>query len=1120
MKALLLSVCVLRAALWAQSNFASLSGTIEDPQKQPIHQARVQLKSTATGAPRSVVAGPEGFYDFASLAPGEYELEVQAAGFATLARSVRLEVGQHMRLDLPLALEVAKEQVEVLGFAEVLKINDASLGEVVEQQSIRELPLNGRMLLDLALTVAGSHISHGMQRGDMHPLYWRPGQPSAISIGGNRPNANYFLLDGATNTDPGFSAQNLSLSPDAVLEFKVQTGSYSAEMGGAGGGQVNIVTRSGASQFHGTAYQFLRNDAMDARNFNEMEGTSHLVQNNFGSSLGGPLQGKSSFFFLNYEGLRKSRANAMVHTVATAAEAAGDFSESGADIFDPSGFRSNPNYDPARPVSFANPRILRDPFPGYRIPASRISPVASILLNKYVPRPNRSGEAGLGMTTNGVPQVFGAGLDANNFLDVRNEHPALNQGTIRIDRVFRSGDTLFGRYSVGAENGFVPQNLPGFGTFHDNRSQQAVIAWTHIASPRAVHTVSIALSRLAMHHWSENSEKNDIVSELGIRGVGFGGREGYGAPWIAVQGYTGIGDTSIATPLRAWDTVLELRHSFAWQRGRHGLKFGGNARRFLWPMQGIPLGRGYYQFTNGFTTRTATGDGTGSALASFVLGLPAGRQRQAGSLTMFLRQWYADAFVQDSWRLTRNTTVEMGLRYEFMTPPADTVRPLSNLIVEDGRLKAFIGGQNGMPRGLMYANKLRFAPRFGIAHHLPSAGVVARAAYGIFYTPVIMQTWCNQLHAVPVIFWETNQSDNFDPAPAVTTFHFDPPVLGRTAVIFPAVEVHAPPQYIQQWSASVEKSLGKQTTLEIGYQGARGFHLQRAHLINNAPPGPGPLQPRRPYPTASFVDGTVLPGNVTVASTTFPVTGVVMLENTARSWYDAGYINLRRRYSSGLGLLANYTWAKALSDAPDFRSPMFEPSIPQNNSDLRSEKGPYCDIRHRVAVSAVYELPGAARWSWSRAATRGWKLSTIYQVQTGFPFTISVFGDTANTGTILGEHPVRANYNGAPVFGPGTRTAGRWFNTQAFAAPPAYTFGNAGRNTVYGPGMHMLDVALDREFQLSEKARFRIRGEFFNGLNHTNLGTPNRFVNTPQFGTITEAAAPNRQMQVSLRISF
>ena len=1078
----------------------------------------MQLKSTTTGAVRNVVAGAEGLYDFASLAPGEYELNVEASGFAVVTRRVRLEVGQQMRLDLILPLGQATESVDVVGFAEVLKTADASLGEVVEQQSIRELPLNGRMLLDLALLVPGSHIGHGAQRGDMNPLYWRPGQPSALSIGGNRPNANYFLLDGATNTDPTFNAQNLSLSPDAVLEFKVQTGSYSAEQGGAGGGQVNIVTRSGTSKFHGTIYEFLRNDAMDARNFNEMDGASRLTQNNFGASLGGPLRGGKTFFFANYEGLRKVKAMTSVATVPSEMEATGDFGEAGVNIFNPFSSRNNPDFDPSRPASPSNPQILRDPFPENRIPAHLISPVASIMLDKYVPRPNTMGDPGMGMSMMGVPMVVGAGVDSNNYLDVRNHRHTQDQGTFRLDRIFSGGDIVYGRYSVSKERGFMPQNLPGFGAFHDNMSQHVIVSWNHILSSAAVNTASFAISRLAMHRSSENNESNDIVSELGIEGVGFGGKGAYGAPWFAVQGYSGLGDSFAATPAKEWDGLYEGRDTLSWQRGRHGLKFGVSYRHYIWPMWGFFQNRGFYQFTNGFTTRTANSDGTGSALASFLLGLPAVRQRQAGIPSMDLRQWYADAFAQDSWRVTANTTLEIGLRYEYMSPLRDIARPWSNLIVENGQLHAVIGGQEGLPRGLMFANKKRFAPRLGLSHHLPSVGMVVRTAYGIFYTPVNMNTWCNQLHNVPLVFPETNQSNNF--IPSITTFNFGPPVLGRTVVSFAGFDPRPPSQYIQQWSASVEKSLAAQTILEVGYQGARGFHLQRAHLINNAPPGPGPIQPRRPYQTASFSEAAELPDDIAVASRTFQVSGVNILENTARSWYDAGYINVRRRYSSGLSLLANYTWSKNLSDAPDFRSPMFESTVPQDNRNLRAEKGPACDIRHRFALSAVYDLPWASRWRWSRAVTRGWRLSTVYQAQSGFPFTISVFGDTANAGTILGENPIRANYTGAPVFGPGTRTAERWFNAEAFATPAAYTFGNVGRNTVYGPGMHTLDAAIVREFSLSETARFQLRGELFNALNHTNLGTPNRFVNTPQFGSITEAATPNREVQISLRLSF
>ncbi|HXG33393.1 MAG TPA: carboxypeptidase regulatory-like domain-containing protein [Bryobacteraceae bacterium] len=1113
-----LSVYVLVVCSYAQINFATLSGIIEDPQRRPVQQARVQLKSAATGAVRSVVTGPEGIYQFASLAPGEYELNVEAAGFAVLTRRLRVEVGQQIQLDLALALGQATESVDVVGTAELIKTADASLGEVVEQQSIRELPLNGRMLLDLVLLVPASHHSHGAQRGDMNPLYWRPGQPSALSIGGNRPNANYFLLDGATNTDPTFNTQNLSLSPDAVLEFKVQTGSYSAELGGAGGGQINIITRSGTSKFHGTVYTFLRNDAMDARNFNEMEETKHLTQNNFGAAAGGPLPGGNTFFFANYEGLRKVKAMTAVATVPTAMEAMGDFSEAGVNIFNPFSSRNNPDFDPSRPAGPTNPRILRDPFPENRLPESLISPVASLMLNKYVPRPNTTGHMGMGMSMMGVPVVVGTGIASNNYLDVRKHRHAQDQGTLRLDRILSGGDMIFGRYSASRERGFTPENLPGFGAFHNNMAQHLTVSWNHILSPSAVNTALFAISRLAMHRSSENNDNNDIVSELGIEGVGFGGKGAYGAPWFAVQGYSGFGDSYAATPVKQWDTLYEGRNTLSWQHGRHGLKFGAAYRHYVWPMWGFFQNRGYYQFTNGFTTRTATSDGTGSALASFLLGLPALRQRQAGIPSMDLRQWYADAFAQDSWRVTANTTLEFGVRYEYMSPLRDIARAWSNLLVGNGRLQAVIGGQEGLPRGLMFANKKRFAPRFGVSHHVSSVGLVLHAAYGIFYTPVDMNTWCNQLHNVPLVFPETNQSDNF--IPSILTLNFGPAVLGRTVVSFTAFDPRPPAQYIQQWSASVEKSLGAQTTLEVGYRGARGFHLQRSHLINNAPPGPGLIQPRRPYQTASFSEAAKLPDNITVASRTFPVSAVNILENTARSWYDAGYVNVRRRYSSGLGLLANYTFAKNLSDAPAFRSPMFESAVPQDNNNLRAEKGPACDIRHRFALSAVYELPEASGWRWSRAVTRGWRLSAIYQVQSGFPFTISVFGDTANAGTILGENPIRANYTGAPVFGPGTRTAERWFNPEAFATPPPYTFGNVGRNSVYGPGMQTLDIALVREFALSESARLQFRGELFNALNHTNLGIPNRFVNTPQFGTITEAATPNREVQLSLRLSF
>jgi len=1108
----------------AQSNYAVVRGSILDPQRRPIAGARVNLTAAETGADREVVSNAAGLYEIVGLQPGAYTLTVDSAGFKRASQTIDLEVGQQATLDLQMHLGSDSQTVTVKESAELLKTQDASVGEVVDRRSVDSLPLNGRMLIDLVLTVPGAHISHGAAVGDMSSLYWRPGQRSAVSIGGSRPNANYFLLDGATNTDPTFSTQNLSASPDAVQEFQVETGSYSAEMGGAGGGQINIVTRSGSNRFHGTVYEFLRNGAMDAHSFNQMGSSNFLVQNNFGASLGGPVKhtGKT-FFFVNYEALRHVETDAMVDTVPTAAEDAGDFSQSGVNIYDPNTTVPNPGYNSSLPASPSNPQYIRQQF-SYNgvlnvIPPGRLTQAASIMLNKYTPQPNTMNMGS--MTMMGQPTVIGAGNDANNYLDTRNERMTDDQGTVRVDHSFANGDLAFFRYSVSSEYGFMPEGLPGFGLYHDNFSQHGILAWNRVLSPHMVNMASVAISRLVMMHTTESAAKNDIVTQLGITGTGFGGPNAWGAPYFTVQGYSPLGDNYLATPMHAWDTVIEGRDSFNWQIGRHSAKFGGAYQKFIWPMWGFFQNRGYYQYTNGYTTQHALNDGsTGSALASFLLGLPAARQGQVGVPQMQLRQWYADAYAQDAWRLTSTTTLNYGLRYEFMSPLVDLDYTNSNLDLSSGAPQVFIGGQNGYPRGLMYANHTNFAPRLGLAQIFPKLGVVGHIAYGIFYTPVDMNTWCNQRHNVPYVFPETSQSDPF--IPSITSLNFPTPVLGTTAVSFTSVQLHAAAQYMQQWSASLEKQLGGQTTVEVGYLGAGGFHLQRSHLINNAQPGPGLIQPRRPFPKISFVANTVFPAAVasTMTSSTFPVSTINLLENSSQSWYDAAYVNVRRRYANGLSFLANYTFAKALENAPDFRSPMFEAATPQDNNNLNAEKGPGCDIRDRFALSAVYNSPTVGSSRLTRTLTRDWRGSIEYQVQTGFPLTISVFGDTANAGTVVGENPIRANRASQPVFGSGTRNSTTWFNPGAFLAPPAYTFGNVGRNSVYGPGLQTMDLGLVREFSLAEKARFEARAEFFNALNHTNLGTPNRFVNTSSFGSITEVATPGREIQVSARVSF
>ena len=689
-KILAVLACLLAAAfaIHAQSNYAVVSGSILDPQQRPIAGAQVHIQSRKTGATREAVSNESGLYEIVALEPGTYTLTVDNHGFKQATQDVNLEVGQQATLDWQLSLGSEKQSVTVRSSGELLKTQDASVGEVVDQHSVDSLPLNGRMLIDLVLTVPGAHISHGAATGDMNALYWRPGQRSAVSIGGSRPNANYFLLDGATNTDPTFNAQNLSPSPDAVQEFEVETGSYSADMGGAGGGQINIATRSGSSRFHGAAYEYLRNGAFDAHSFNQMGASNFLVQNNFGASLGGPvIHAGKTYFFINYEALRHVQDDTMVDTVPTAAEDGGDFSQSGVNIYDPSTTTPNPSYNPSLPASPSNPQNIRQQF-SYNgelnvIPPNRLTHAASVMLNTYTPQPNTMGM--MGMTMMGQPTVVGAGNDANNYLETLKERMTDDQGTARVDHSFANGDSAFVRYSLGSEYGFMPQGLPGFGFNHDNFAQQGVAAWTHIVSQHIVNLATLALSRLAMTHTTESAYKNDIVDQLGITGL-VNNPGQWGAPYFNIQGFTPFGDNWLATPMKVWDTLAEGRDSLNWQLGRHSAKFGGVYQRYIWPMWAFVQSRGYYQFTNGYTTQYALNDGaTGSSLADFLLDLPAVRQAQtSGTPHMQLRQWNAAGFGQDAWRLTNSTTLTYGARYEFMSPLVDIDYTNSNLAITNG----------------------------------------------------------------------------------------------------------------------------------------------------------------------------------------------------------------------------------------------------------------------------------------------------------------------------------------------------------------------------------------------------------------------------------------------------
>lgn len=1105
---LILIFAIAESVVWGQGNTGSIGGITQDEKHQALPAVALTIQDTQSSLKRTLTSGSDGLFEFSGLPPGDYKLSAELANFQRRELQITLEVNQRLRIDMVLMVGSLIEQVDIISAVPLVHDGDAAVGEVVEQKQVSELPLNGRQFLELSLLVPNAHTSHGAQMGDSNPLYWRPGQSSAFSISGGRPNANNYLLDGTVNTDPSFNTYVISLGPDVIREFQIQTGTYTAELGGAGTGQINVVTKSGTDRMHGSLYYFMRNSALDARLFTSPEKLPHFSQNQFGATLGGPIFKKRTYYFGNYEGLRSSQGQSMIMSVPSLAMRSGDFSD-GAPIYDPATTRNNPAFDPSKPESPANPRVLRDQFPNNQIPANRINPVARMVLSRFVPLPNLDG-------------------DTNNYLDTRAQRLLTDQYNARIDHVMADGSSLFGRYSLSNERGFTPENLQGFGAFHDNRVQNFTFTYIRPFSARAVNELRVGISRMRLHRFSEKANGEDLVKLLGIQGVGFGGPEAYGLPRFVVQGFDPFGDSLLATPSRYGNIVIQIGDKVTWSRGSHSFKFGGDMRRFIWNMLGFFQNRGFYQFTPGFTTRTATNDGTGSALANFMLGLPSIASRQAGLPSMNMRNNYLDLFVQDDWRISKNLTINLGLRYELETPLVEIHKVLTNLIWINGVPTAYAAGQQGYPRGLAYTDRNNFAPRLGVAYRPRGGSFVIRLGFGIFYSYPDMNLWCNQVHNVPLVFQEARQSNNF--IPSITGFDFASPVLGLTRVGFTALDPHARTPYIQEASLTIEKQLSESTMVQIGYLGAFGRKLDRARLVNNAQPGPGAVQARRPFQTISFVPGTVLPPDTPMLSMTFPVSAINLLENSAKSSYHAAWILTKRRFSKNLSFLASYTFSKSMTDAPAFRSPAMESEVPQNSFDLRPEWSlAGCDIPHRFVGSLIYKFPLTLRGNKFGGRLKGlkylladWQISTIYQAQSGFPFTIGVFGDIANAGALLNINPVRGSVVSgvSPNLPSGERNADHWFNTAAFTTPAAFTFGNVGRNTMRGPALSKADVALQRQINIGEEKQLEFRAEFFNALNRTNLGTPERFVNTPQFGTITMAATPARQIQFAMRFKF
>jgi hypothetical protein len=1082
--------------LYAQTDTASLSGTVTDPSGSSIPGANVRIANVATRTARQTTTDATGRYLFSLLPPGLYETTVEADGFKRFTDSgVRVQVALPTVLNVSMVVGATSEVVEVVGTSSLLNTESAAYGAVISEEKIVALPLNGRQFIQLALLVPGANA--GGRQVQQNTV--RLNTVGGFSSSGGRTNNNLFLFDGAVNTDPDYMGLSYVPIVDALSEFQVQAAQYGAQYGRASGSQVNVVSKSGSNAFHGSAWEFLRNQIFDARPFNSV--SSSLPRNQrhqFGGTLGGPIVPNKLFFFGAYERstLRQAGVNITTVNIPTALERQGNFSQTAAIPYDPTTLSSG----------------VRSPFPGNIIPASRIDATTRAAMDA-MPLPN-----------------VGAAQYVNNDAILSQ---AGHNGSGRVDYNVTTTDLLFGRYSISQEEITQPDVVTGRERLGFVTPQNVGFGWNRIFSATQVNELRLGFNRLRF----QDGLPEPMFTVNGVEQV---------IPRFRPAGYPVMGGAGAFTGTTGGGTVLvrnstyQLYDNFSWLIGRHSLKIGGEFLRMDYNRQEAASPLGDFQFLQGYTSRTASNDGTGNALATMLMALPNQGNRQVVPTRLDGRSHFAAFYVQDDIRLTRRVTFSLGLRYEISEPLWDTRGQAAGIdfrdvpwppaIFENGPLAfyrptLFTCGLGGYPKGCAYMDKNNFSPRVGISAQVTPKTVI-RAGGGIFYANTDFNGLLQLARGLP-----TNVSQNLNaPSNFVPSFQgfdiFGPSAtVGDVAVSQATLDLFQRTSYSPQVSFSIQREITQNSVLEVSYLGTFGIKLQQNVQPNNAMPGAGAVNPRRPYAGLVFHPSMVFPSWVQPISNTVPLTQTNMYALSAQSNYHALLLRFDKRFSRGFSWLSAYTYAKAISNAPQFRNAGgangSENSPPQNAYDLRSERGlASFDLRHRWVNSAVYDLPfntGPVAW-----LTGGWQISPIIQLQSGFPFTVNINGDTAGIGGGTGGILIRPNAvpGQTSVLPSEQRSTGRFFNTAAFSLTPAFQFGNVGRNTVTGPGMFNIDVTVAKTIPIRERVNLQFRTEFFNLLNTPNHNIVGRLINVPAtFGRVLNQLDP-RQIQFALKLTF
>ncbi len=1036
----------------------------------------------------------DGNFLFTLVSPGSYDVEASSTGFRTfLDSSVPIDVASPARLDIRLEVGAVSERVEVTAAVSLLNTESAAQGTIIGEDKIRSLPLNGRQFIDLALlspnvTIGGSSVQQNKVRLN---------QNGGFSASGNRTNNNGFMLDGITNLDPDFMSLSYTPILDTLSEFQVQTGQQNAEYGHSGGAQINVVTKSGGPQWHGNAWEFVRNRVFDARPFNLAQSKLPKYQRNqFGGTAGGSLIRNKLFVFGGYERLtlRQAAAGLTTVTLPNPAERQGDFSANRALLYD----------------ALTTPR---SPFPANRIPQSRINPLAQLAINA-VPTANVPGSTDKYVNASEVQRQ-----DANNY-------------SLRTDYVATSALNLFARYSASREEDASPGLVPGRSGHGAALPQHAVFGATRVLNPLTINEFRAGVSRM---NYSGGVPEPVIAGASGP------------LPLFRVAGFADMGGAGGGSSLTRNNT-FQIYDNLSRQSGRHLLKAGYEWMYIQYTPINYPNTNGTYQFSAGQTAFSSATDGSGSVLASFLLGLSSTASRSLGAGRMDGRQQIHSVYLQDQIRLTNTLAVNLGLRYELAPFLYDTRGqtmgldfsqvPTPQAIFASGQTGVyqptfFVCGQGGYSRSCAATDKNTLAPRFGLAWQLRPR-TVFRAGAGIYYSLTDFNSLNRLTNSLPANIAQTLANTTFAPAyQGYGTAIFPSNVIigPSTSVNLYSLDLNQKTSYATQMSASVQHQFGKSSVVEVAYLGTLGLKLQQNVQISNTLPSSLPVAPRRAYIGAIFAPRTVFPSYINVQGASVGGATMALLPNSAQSNYHALSVRAERRFSQGFSWLNSFTYSKAITNAPQFRNAGgatgSENSPPQNSYNLSAERGLAAfNAKFRWVNSAVGELPFGPGRRWLRHGmpahfAGGWQVAGIMSMQAGFPFTINVSGDSAGIGGGSGGILIRGN----PVAGQDAqlasdqRSTGRWFNTAAFVAPPAYQFGVLGRNTVTGPGIFNIDTSLSKRISVRERYSLEIRADAFNLLNTPNLTQLGRIVNASDYGQVNSQLPP-RQLQFGIKLAF